>query len=83
MNNRLWCLCCEIPRPLLDLASAEQHLANAHGVSLVGATPVFMDERLLEQPTILIGAGVVGVEIEIAPADLRAITQADVLPLTL
>jgi Cys-tRNA(Pro)/Cys-tRNA(Cys) deacylase len=49
----------------------------------VGATPVLMDERLLAYPTILIGAGVVGVEIEIAPADLRTVTQAVVLALTL
>jgi Cys-tRNA(Pro)/Cys-tRNA(Cys) deacylase len=73
----------------VELATAaelqEQLGYPATGVSPigVGATPVFMDERLLEQPTLLIGAGVVGVEIEIAPADLRAITQAAVLPLAL
>jgi Cys-tRNA(Pro)/Cys-tRNA(Cys) deacylase len=71
----------------VELASAaelqEQLGYPATGVSPigVGATPVFMDQRLLELPTILVGAGVVGVEIEIAPADLRVITQAAVLPL--
>jgi hypothetical protein len=43
MDKRFWCLSCEIPRPFLDLAGAEQHLAGAHGVALAGAVQV---ERL-------------------------------------
>ncbi len=43
MDKRFWCLSCEIPRPFLDLAGAEQHLAGAHGVALAGAIPI---ERL-------------------------------------
>ncbi|HYP39480.1 MAG TPA: YbaK/EbsC family protein [Chloroflexia bacterium] len=51
------------------------------GVSPLGAgpVPVFMDEGLLAFPTLLIGAGEAGVEIEIAPADLELITEATVL----
>jgi hypothetical protein len=39
MDKRFWCLCCEIPRPFLDLAGAEQHLAGVHGLVLAGAIP--------------------------------------------
>lgn len=48
------------------------------GVSPVGVAnlPVFMDEGLFEFATILAGAGEAGVEIEIAPADLAAVTGA-------
>ena len=35
-----------------------------------------MDDGLFDFPTILVGAGEAGVEIEIAPADLAAITGA-------
>jgi Cys-tRNA(Pro)/Cys-tRNA(Cys) deacylase len=44
-----------------------------------GAVPVFMDEALMAFPTVLVGAGEAGVEIEIAPADLKLITEATVL----
>jgi Cys-tRNA(Pro)/Cys-tRNA(Cys) deacylase len=49
-----------------------------HGVSpiVAGAFPVLMDESLFEFPTILIGAGVLGEEIEINPIDLLALSQA-------
>lgn len=44
-----------------------------------GAVPVFVDEALMAFPTVLVGAGEAGVEIEIAPADLKLITGATVL----
>ena len=44
-----------------------------------GAVPVFMDESLMAFTTVLVGAGEAGVEIEIAPADLKLITGATVL----
>ena len=55
------------------------------GVSPIGAgaIAVFMDQALFRFPTVLIGAGEVGVEIEIAPDQLQAIARAVVLPLTL
>ena len=54
------------------------------GVSPLGADPipVFMDEALLHFPTILIGAGVPGVEIELSPERLKEIAAAVVLPLS-
>jgi Cys-tRNA(Pro)/Cys-tRNA(Cys) deacylase len=42
----------------------------------VGGLPVFMDEELFNFATILVGAGEAGVEIEIAPGDLEAMTGA-------
>jgi Cys-tRNA(Pro)/Cys-tRNA(Cys) deacylase len=53
------------------------------GVSPLGAgsVPVFLDEGLMGLPTVLIGAGDVGVEIEISPQALRMITQAVVVPI--
>jgi Cys-tRNA(Pro) deacylase len=41
--------------------------------------PVFMDEGLMQFPTVLTGAGVPRVEIEIAPSDLRALCNAQIL----
>jgi Cys-tRNA(Pro) deacylase len=38
--------------------------------------PVFMDETLLRHPTVLTGAGVPRVEIEISPSDLAALCNA-------
>jgi Cys-tRNA(Pro)/Cys-tRNA(Cys) deacylase len=48
------------------------------GVSPLGVKNlrVFMDEALFQFQTILVGAGAVGVEIELRPADLAAITGA-------
>jgi Cys-tRNA(Pro)/Cys-tRNA(Cys) deacylase len=45
----------------------------SHGVSPFGAKgiSVLMDEQVMEWPTILVGAGVVGEEIEVTPDDLR------------
>jgi Cys-tRNA(Pro)/Cys-tRNA(Cys) deacylase len=55
-----------------------------HGVSPVGAVGarVLMDETLFAFPTILIGAGEAGVEIEISPETLRELTGAESLPLS-
>ena len=53
------------------------------GVSPLGVTNlrIFMDQGLFDFPTILIGAGEAGVEIEIRPADLAGITGAVRAPL--
>ena len=48
------------------------------GVSPLGLKdlPIFMDEGLFAFPTILVGAGEAGVEIEISPGDVAAIASA-------
>jgi Cys-tRNA(Pro)/Cys-tRNA(Cys) deacylase len=53
------------------------------GVSPVGVegVKILIDESLFEFETILIGAGEAGVEIEISPADLQALTGAHRAPL--
>ena len=53
------------------------------GVSPIGVdgVPVFMDEALMRYETVLVGGGLPGVEVEIAPAELRDLTRAVVLPL--
>ena len=53
------------------------------GVSPLGVTNlrILMDQRLFDFPTILIGAGEAGVEIEIKPVDLAGITGAVRAPL--
>jgi Cys-tRNA(Pro)/Cys-tRNA(Cys) deacylase len=63
--------------PAADLASLAGYPEK--GVSPLGVDklPVFIDQGLFEFPTILVGAGEAGVEIEIAPADLAAITRAN------
>lgn len=43
--------------------------------------PVFIDETLLAHATILTGAGVPRVEIELSPVDLMALCQAQAVPL--
>jgi Cys-tRNA(Pro)/Cys-tRNA(Cys) deacylase len=48
----------------------------------VRAYPIVIDEDLLTRPTVLVGAGEVGIEIELSPADLLALTQAKVLRFT-
>ncbi len=55
------------------------------GVSPLGAGGliVAIDEALMDQPTVLVGAGAVGVEIEIDPKDLAILAQARVLGLCL
>ncbi len=51
------------------------------GVSPLGVDPipVYIHSGLLDFPTVLIGAGEVGIEIEMSPRDLQAITRAKVL----
>jgi Cys-tRNA(Pro)/Cys-tRNA(Cys) deacylase len=53
------------------------------GVSPLGldTIPVFMDQGLFDLPTIIIGAGEKGIELELPPFDVREITKAIVLPL--
>jgi Cys-tRNA(Pro)/Cys-tRNA(Cys) deacylase len=53
------------------------------GVSPLGVTNlrIFIDQGLFDFPTILIGAGEAGVEIEIKPVDLAGITGAVRAPL--
>jgi len=52
----------------------------SHGVSPLGVTlPIFIDSHLMSFETILVGAGQIGVEIEISPRDLAAATSAVVL----
>lgn len=68
--------------------AAKEELANLvgyppQGVSPIGVEniPIFMEETLLQFPTILIGSGEIAVEIEIAPQILATIIRATVLPL--
>jgi Cys-tRNA(Pro)/Cys-tRNA(Cys) deacylase len=46
------------------------------GVSPLGVEqlPVFLDEMLFQFPTVLVGAGEVGVEVELSPDDLQRAT---------
>jgi Cys-tRNA(Pro)/Cys-tRNA(Cys) deacylase len=55
------------------------------GVSPVGAgeLPVCLDAGLTAHPTVLVGSGVAGVEVEIDPENLRRVCGAEVLPVTL
>lgn len=49
----------------------------SHGVSPFGVTlPIFIDTQLMSFETILVGAGEIGVEIEISPHDLVSATSA-------
>ncbi len=56
-----------------------------NGVSPLGldGTPVFMDASLFDCPTILIGSGEKGVELELSPSDLRQVTGASMLSLAI
>jgi len=51
------------------------------GVSPLGVRgyPVFASEALQPHPTVLVGAGAAGVEVELTPADLLSVTGARVL----
>ncbi|WP_187774231.1 aminoacyl-tRNA deacylase [Lolliginicoccus suaedae] len=72
----------------MELAGAEE-LARVldyprHGVSPLGVPSpvmVLVDAGLLDQPTILVGGGAAGVEVEIAPRDLVAAAGAVVADL--
>lgn len=54
------------------------------GVSPLGAgsIPVLIDMGIMGFPTVLVGGGEVGVEIEISPQALEEVTQGTVVPLT-
>jgi Cys-tRNA(Pro)/Cys-tRNA(Cys) deacylase len=47
----------------------------------IGTIPICMDQSLFDLPTIIIGAGERGADIELSPVALREITKAVVLPL--
>ncbi|XGV97450.1 MAG: aminoacyl-tRNA deacylase [Leptolyngbya sp. BL-A-14] len=53
-----------------------------NGVSPIGAgsIPVLMTRSLMGFPTILIGAGEAGVELELSPQSLQSLTNAVLLP---
>jgi Cys-tRNA(Pro)/Cys-tRNA(Cys) deacylase len=49
------------------------------GISPLGhrkRLPVFLDESLLDRPTVLVSAGRRGLQLELAPADLARLTGA-------
>ncbi len=50
------------------------------GVSPIGTKgfPVVMDSTLLTLKTVIVGGGIVGIEIELSPADLQRVTNATV-----
>lgn len=54
------------------------------GVSPLGldSTPVFVDEGLFKFSTIIVGAGEVGMDLELSPFDVQEITDALVLAIT-
>ena len=54
-----------------------------HGVSPIGAVlfPTFIEESLMKYPTVLVGSGMIGAEIELAPGDLVKICSARVTTL--
>jgi len=65
-------------RSRVEMAPADEVLART-GYPRTGVSPlglgediaVIVDEGLCGHPTVLVGAGEVGVEVELAPADLR------------
>ena len=67
---------------LADTAKAERTTGYvAGGISPLGqrrALPTLVDDSALEHPTIHVSAGRRGLEIELAPADLVALTNAEV-----
>lgn len=67
--------------PLADLQRLVGYPPTSVTPIAVAGIPVFMDESLLQFPTVLTGSGVPRVEIEIAPADLRASCDAKTMAL--
>jgi Cys-tRNA(Pro)/Cys-tRNA(Cys) deacylase len=72
-----------------QFASAEE-LATLTGYPPTGVSPlgvsgvrVLLAESLVACETVLVGGGAVGVEVELAPADLLRLTGGTVLPLVL
>ena len=70
---------------LADTAKAERTTGYvAGGISPLGqrrALPTLVDDSALAQPTIFVSAGRRGLELELAPDDLVALTRATVRPL--
>ena len=62
--------------PLADLQRLVGYPPTSVTPIAVPEIPVFMDETLLCHPTVLTGAGVPRVEIEISPSDLAALCRA-------
>ncbi len=73
----------------LEVASKEelQQLVGypSTGVAPIGLKniPVFMDSALFKFDTVLVGAGMPKVEIEISPSDLQITSQAKILTITI
>lgn len=72
----------------VEVASSDE-LSAVTGYPRNGVSPfgvagvkVFVDSGLLRFPTILVGAGAIGVELEMAPADLVSVTHATSFALT-
>jgi Cys-tRNA(Pro)/Cys-tRNA(Cys) deacylase len=70
---------------MADMARAEKVTGYvAGGISPLGQRkrlPTFLDESAEEHDTVFVSAGRRGLEIELSPADLIALTGADVRPL--
>jgi Cys-tRNA(Pro)/Cys-tRNA(Cys) deacylase len=70
---------------MADMARAEKVTGYvAGGISPLGQRkrlPTFVDESADEHETVFVSAGRRGLEIELAPADLVALTGADIRPL--
>jgi Cys-tRNA(Pro)/Cys-tRNA(Cys) deacylase len=65
--------------------ASRRELQNALGVApgavspfWLGAIPVHIDVSLLAESTVFVGTGAPGIELEIAPAELRDVTRAAV-----
>src|SRR3954464_10224058 len=69
---------------MADTAKAERTTGYvAGGISPLGqrrALPTLVDESALDHGTVFVSAGRRGLEIELAPADLVALTKAEVKP---
>ena len=70
---------------MADMARAEKVTGYvAGGISPLGQRkrlPTFLDESANGHDTVFVSAGRRGLEIELAPVDLAALTSADVRPL--
>jgi prolyl-tRNA editing enzyme YbaK/EbsC (Cys-tRNA(Pro) deacylase) len=67
--------------PLADLQRLVGYPPTSVTPIAVPDIPVFMDDTLLRHSTVLTGAGVPRVEIEISPADLAALCRAQTVSL--
>jgi Cys-tRNA(Pro) deacylase len=65
--------------PLTDLQKHVGYPPTSVTPIAVSGIPVFIDQSLMEHATVLTGSGVPRVEIEISPADLRALCDARVV----